>query len=511
VCLLCGLVAVSALADADLLVFTDSTNNRFVEPGTTATFTVFVRNFGPDAATNLRLRLPLPPQSKFVSVTTKGGWNCSGTDAEVNCTLATLAVNQPGQDATSVTATAVLSSDPNGQQSHDAATVTADTPDSKTFNNESTLQTTIYRMLIVTSTADSGPDSLRGKIDESNTRCGGEVPCKIKFDLPENSTIEPITPLPAIRAQWLRIDGSRDIAGDRRVELSGARLTSGNGLEIRSAGIPSSPMLLEIFGLAINRFADYGVATIGNGDANVTLEGMFVGTDVTGTIARPNGRGLGLFAPRMMITMRHNVISGNVHSGIFDAISLATWLHNSLIGVGTDLRPLGNGNSGVFIFRGGIDIGSCTIANNGQFGISIARQVDRASIGGSNIYSNGFQGIDWGLDGPSSGSPARFPDPPSIADAVYDSAKNETVITGTIDSASIFGRPLMYVDVFANSNGGRQGERFLTRVVVNGLNFTARAKGDLRGQIITSTLNVGPYLDSVPTLTSEFSEGVTAH
>src|SRR5438445_12252238 len=66
-------VAVSALADADLLVFADSTNNRFVEPGTTATFTAFVRNFGPDPATNLRLRLPLPPQSKLVSLTTKGG------------------------------------------------------------------------------------------------------------------------------------------------------------------------------------------------------------------------------------------------------------------------------------------------------------------------------------------------------------------------------------------------------------------------------------------------------
>ncbi|PYQ48289.1 MAG: hypothetical protein DMF59_16475, partial [Acidobacteria bacterium] len=173
-CLFSAFVAVTALADADLLVFIDSTNNRFVEPGTTATFTAFVRNFGPDVATNLRLRLPLPPQSKFVSLTTKGGWTCSGTDAVVNCTLATLAVNRPSEDATSVTATAVLSSDPNGQVSRETTTVTADTPDSKPLNNESTLQTTIYRMLILSSTADSGPDTLRGKIDEANVRCGGD-------------------------------------------------------------------------------------------------------------------------------------------------------------------------------------------------------------------------------------------------------------------------------------------------------------------------------------------------
>jgi hypothetical protein len=41
--------------------------------------------------------------------------------------------------------------------------------------------------------------------------------------------------------------------------------------------------------------------------------------------------------------------------------------------------------------------------------------------------------------------------------------------------------------------------------------FTLRAKGDLRGQIMTATLNVGPYLDGVPLLTSEFSEEVVAH
>src|SRR5207245_1888565 len=154
----------------------------------------------------------------------------------------------------------------------------------------------------------------------------------------------------------------------------------------------------------------------------------------------------------------------------------------------------GNGNSGVFIFRRGIDIGGCTIANNGQFGVSIAHEVARASIGGSNIYANGTLGIDWGLDGPSSGLAARrIPDPPSIADAVYDPAKNETVITGTIDSASVFGEPLIHVEFFANSsrdNQGRaEGERFLTSFTPNGLNFTARAKGDLRGQIITATLN----------------------
>ncbi len=123
--------------------------------------------------------------------------------------------------------------------------------------------------------------------------------------------------------------------------------------------------------------------------------------------------------------------------------------------------------------------------------------------------------LDWGLDGPSSGlSARRIPDPPTIDDAVYDASKDETVITGTIDRASILG-PLVYVYVFANTArdaaGRAEGEQIVATLAPTGLTFTAHAKGDLRGRIITTTLNVGPYLDSVPILTSEFSEGVLAH
>ncbi|MDQ6799369.1 MAG: right-handed parallel beta-helix repeat-containing protein, partial [Acidobacteriota bacterium] len=266
---------------------------------------------------------------------------------------------------------------------------------------------------------------------------------------------------------------------------------------------------------AINRFPDYGVAIIGGGYATTYLDGLFVGTDVTGTLARPNGRGIGFFAPNASVNLDNNVISGNVHSGIFAASTWTVWLYNSLIGVGSDGRALGNGNSGVFLFRGGIDIGGCTIANNGQFGVSIEPEVARASMGYNRIYANGLQGIDWGLDGPSTGlAERRIPDPPTISDAVYDASKNETVITGMFDRASRLGA-LVYIDVFANTArnavGRAEGEQFIDRFAPNGLTFTAHARGDLRGRIITTTLSVGPYLDGVPTLTSEFSEGVVAH
>jgi uncharacterized repeat protein (TIGR01451 family) len=512
------LIAVSALANADLIVFTDSRNAYLVDPGTTATLIVNMRNKGPDPAENVTLHFPFPPASRLVSLETSDGWTCSANDAGAVCSRATFQPNGLNEAGQHVTATVVLSSDPNGFAWRDEATLTSDTPDQFQSNNMNQITAIAYRMLTVDSTDDSGPGSLRATIADANARCADGVPCKMTFNVPANSTIAPLSPLPAISAGWLRIDGNRTLDGDRLVELSGVDLEHGNGLEIRSAADPHNPLDLEIFGLAINSFPDFGVATTGSGDGNVNLEGLFIGTDVTGTLARPNGRGIGLFNPRNNVNVKQNVISGNVHSGIFDWNSGGLWLSNSLIGVGTDGRALGNGNSGVFEFRGGgMDIYGCTIANSGQFGVSIEPEVRRASIEGTRIFANGITGIDWGLDGPSMGLAARnIPDPPAVTDAVYDPAKNETAINGTIDAASMRLGPLVYVQLFAShsrDNQGRvEGETVLTTVVAFPAGtYSARVKGDLRGQIISATLNVGPYLDSVPTLTSEFSEGVVAH
>src|SRR4029077_4856336 len=124
-----------------------------------------------------------------------------------------------------------------------------------------------------------------------------------------------------------------------------------------------------------------------------------------------------------------------------------------------------------FIYRGESAISVCTIANNGGFGVSIAYNA-LAAISSNSIYANGI-GIDWGLDGPSSGlSERRIPDPPTITDAVYDAGRNETGITGTFDRASAFW-PLIVVEVFANSardnHGHAEGERFLKGIFSDSL------------------------------------------
>ena len=505
---LSSIIAISALANTDLIIFTEEfSSTRFAEPGSTAMFTVFIRNNGTDAAQNVTLTVPLPPGSTLQTLQPPDGWTCKATDAQVVCTIATLPPSGFTSSPAFVKAVVLLSPDPNGFIFDATATITSDTPDSIPLNNETRVFTTVYRLMRVNTTADSGPGSLRAAIEEANARCAAGVPCKIKLDVPRYSTFEPLTPLPAIEAGLLAIEGNSGRSGDRAFELSGARLTHGTGLNINSTADPHHQLFIQIADLAINNFPDYGVAVTGPGDAIVYLMGLFIGTDITGTVARPNGRGIAVDAPRIQLHVGGNVISGNTHSGIFGWNLGTLWLSDSLIGVGSDGRALGNGNSGVFAYRGSMDISGTTIANNGQFGVSIEPNAPRASIAFTNIFANGILGIDWGLDGPGS-SPIV---PPLISDAIYDPAKIQTVITGTIAATS----PLMYVEIFASrarNNAGRaEGEHGIARVPPFGQTFTARVPGDFRGQIITATLSTGPYADSVPLLTSEFSEGVVAH
>src|SRR2546423_4220622 len=224
---LSSIIAASALANTDLTLFTDDFNNtRFAEPGSTAMFGVFIRNNGPDAAQNVTVTVPFPLGSKLLTLQTPDGWTCAATDAQAVCTIATLpptGFNSPPL----IKATLQMSSDPNGFVFDAAARITSDTPDRIPGNNETRVFTTVYRMMRVNSTADSGDGSLRAAIEDANARCSDGVPCKIKLDLPRYSTVEPLTPLPAIEAGAVTIEGNTSHSGDRFLEVSGARLTRG--------------------------------------------------------------------------------------------------------------------------------------------------------------------------------------------------------------------------------------------------------------------------------------------
>jgi hypothetical protein len=133
----------------------------------------------------------------------------------------------------------------------------------------------------VTTTADSGPGSLRQAILDANAADGADT---IDFAIPVAPyTIRPATALPTITGA-LTIDGTTQpgFLATPVVEIDGSLAPPGaNGLEIAAGGT-------TIRGLVINRFLATPTGAGGSGivvssGTGTTIAGNFLGTDVGGT------------------------------------------------------------------------------------------------------------------------------------------------------------------------------------------------------------------------------------
>ena len=139
----------------------------------------------------------------------------------------------------------------------------------------------------VTTTADSGPGSLRQAIINSNTETGGTN--TIGFAIPGQGvqTISPLSPLPAITNPVL-IDGFSQpgYAGTPLIELSGSQAGIADGLTITGSGV-------TVRGLDINGFAEgAGILISGASATGNTIEVDDIGTDPSGLAALPNDFGV---------------------------------------------------------------------------------------------------------------------------------------------------------------------------------------------------------------------------
>ncbi len=174
----------------------------------------------------------------------------------------------------------------------------------------------------VVNTSDGGAGSLRAAITQVNadTQPGVDT---INFAIGTGvHTIIPLSALPTI-THAVVIDGSSQpgFAGKPLIELDGATAgfnSSSNGLTIDAGGS-------TVKDLVINRFHASGILLEAQG--RDTLIGNYIGTDVTGTQARPNvGAGV-------LITSTGNMIGGttpgdgNVVSGNFGSGEI--WMRNS--------------------------------------------------------------------------------------------------------------------------------------------------------------------------------------
>jgi len=303
--------------------------------------------------------------------------------------------------------------------------------------------------------------TLRWAIDQINNAGGGVI------DFAGGMTINPLSPLPAITAAGVVVDGGQ--LGSVVVTGGGG---DGDGLVVDGDGTTIQNLVIEDFGGA-GIYVDSGDNAIqdnvisGNGSAGISLDGAsvdlvignLIGTDITGTMALGNvDGGIEIFDGATGNTVggttaaARNIISGNAipttpwgYAGvdIYGTGTTGNVVEGNFIGTDiTGTKTLGNANDGVGIFDGASDniIGGTTasarnlISGNGTdpndpwSGVGIS---DAISTGGSasttgNVVEGNFIGTDITGTKPLGNSGGGV--------AIFDGASGNTV-GGTTASA----------------------------------------------------------------------------
>lgn len=513
-------LSLSAAAQSDALTFTLGRLERIDDTDIARSFSV-LHNRGADIR-DVTVNVDLTgPRTTYIGGESNADWNCKNgqTPYVLYCTTPLI---RTGESKT----LQVYVGPVHETRVHLAAQASWQSFEAVFYSPVSTQLGSFGREFIVSNTGDAGEGSLRSAIESSNEDCAnGQVPCSIVFRIeapvPERGwyTIIPNTPLPAITAPDIEIDGSTQtrFSGDTNplgpeIELDGSGLGIGHGLRIAGTG------LAFVSNLAVGGFPWHGIAVTRDSFVRSRIENNYIGTDATGTRANPNrSRGIAFDAPARDFEVTRNIISGNGRSGVFIAGGYNITLTENRIGTGTGGVAIPNGASGVFLGDEASDIllRRNTIAHNTWFGIALSQRVARFTLLENSITRNGFIGIDRGLDGFSGYElddqdvrNATIP-PPRLLSAIYDPAANLTRITGTYrperDHEGVW-----EFSLFASTVNDGQGETYLGTTSTNIGTFTFNVPGDLSGQFITATgrryMRLGLSGDWF--WTSEFSEAV---
>jgi CSLREA domain-containing protein len=193
---------------------------------------------------------------------------------------------------------------------------------------------------------DSKDCTLREAINAANANPGADT---IAFDIPGagiHTIIPTIAEMPPV-TDSTTIDGTTQpgFAGTPVIELKGSDKPGGFG----STGISLIAPNNTVRGLVINRFGkSFGVGSAGN-----RIEGNFVGTDVTGTLVSGNELfGLAIDGNGNTIggttSEARNLISGNGRIGLWISSGIGNQVQGNFIG--TDVSgtiALGNDSSGM--------------------------------------------------------------------------------------------------------------------------------------------------------------------
>ncbi len=239
----------------------------------------------------------------------------------------------------------------------------------------------------VTSNLDGGTGSLRQAITTANSVGGTNV---IDFNIAGTGghSIAVLSALPKI-ASGLTIDGTSQPGYANRpvIELNGGQAgASASGLDSTASGD------VNVSGLVINGFGANGIFFEGSGGG--TVAGCYIGTNAGGTAAQGNlGRGVmvggGSGAVRIGTTPggARDLISGNGLSGVEDQSVFAGAMITGAF-IGTDVggtAAIPNGQDGVRISNNSTTIDMSTISGNRGNGVLIVGSSQGSTITNSRI------------------------------------------------------------------------------------------------------------------------------
>jgi hypothetical protein len=260
-----------------------------------------------------------------------------------------------------------------------------------------------------------------------------------------------------------------------------------------------------------------------NTGPTVTIQGNYIGTDVTGAKALGgSSAGINITSNNHMIgglvPEARNVISGNsvgIQLGFFST-TVGNVIQGNFIGLNAaGTGPLTNNQQGIAINGavnntiGGSQIEAANkIAFNGAGGITISGNAQGNSIRGNSIFSNNGLGIDLGANGvtandgsdPDTG-PNNLQNFPVITGVM--SSSNSTTIQGTLKSLS---NTTFQIDFYSNGSvdpsGNGEGAQFF-----NTTSVTTDGNGDAT---INATFPIALPVGRVITATATDPNGNTS-
>lgn len=275
---------------------------------------------------------------------------------------------------------------------------------------------------VVSNTANSGPGSFRQAIVDATSASDSIV-----FQIPGTGphTITPLAPLPLITAGLVDATTQSGYSGRPIIEINGASAGGGVvGLRLGGSGC-------TVRGLVINRFSADGIRCDTGGHV---LEGNYVGTDLTGTLARGNGQyGIFVFGTSGnriggATASQRNVISGTNETGIYILNGSSNVIRGNYVGLGAyGTNRLGNRNNGITIFNSSHNViggsgpgeGNIISGNTGS-GINLNN-----AVANGNVIQGNFIGLTHDGSSPISNS----------ADGITLNGAPRNLIGGTVEGA----------------------------------------------------------------------------